>query len=57
MKKIIILVMFVAVLITAGVMKVDAGLKEDRSYGTDYACMSDCLNRYSYQYCKSICSY
>lgn len=58
MKKLIVLVMVVAALVTVGVMRVDAGLKDDRSYGTDWRCMRDCQKKgYSWSLCKSRCSY
>jgi len=60
MKRIIVLVVVCAIVLVAGIIRVNAGLKKmaDMNRGLDYKCMSDCTGAgYSYRYCKSACSY
>lgn len=62
MKKVIL---FALVLIVAGsiayVKKAESipVMSSDltKEYSTDYTCMSDCMKRYMYGYCKKLCSY
>jgi len=60
--KLIVVIAVAAVLFTGfGIVKTTQGLKKTQNiiveYAVDYSCLSDCLSRYTYGYCKALCSY
>ncbi len=57
--KVILLIAIATIIFTgAGIVKVSQGLRKvEIAQSTDWTCMSDCMNRYSYGYCKRLCSY